>query len=113
MAAVGHYRFALRPEADEAAFEQLMSGLDGEDVLQLTRVTSSFDERLLQAVRPGEGDRTTRHPRAEYLWEVTVHLVGGGHRYDFAASADRVQDAVAELATLVSVETFRPVGSAT
>jgi hypothetical protein len=112
VAAVGHYRFALRPEADEAAFEQLMSGLDGEDVLQLTRVTSRFDERLLQAVRPGDGDRTTRSPRA-YLWEVTVHLVGGGHRYDFAASADRVQDAVAELATLVSVETFRPMDAAT
>jgi hypothetical protein len=108
MAGVGRYCFALHADADASAFEALVSSLSAEGVLQLTRVTSGFDERLFEVLRAHD-DGGPRHPRGQYVWEVTVHLVGGGHRYDFAASADRVQDAVADLATLVSVEALRPV----
>jgi len=109
MTAIGTYRFALRPDTDEAEFEAAMAALDHEPVLQLTRVTSRFDTRLLAVVPWGVDVDGNRHPRPHYVWEVTVFLVSGGSSYDFGASADRVQKAVAELATLVSVENFRPV----
>jgi hypothetical protein len=108
MEAIGHYRFALHPDADAAAFEALVSSMSGEGILQLTRVTSGFGERLLELVRPADADGQARHPGPQYMWEVTVRLVSGV-RYDFAGSADRVQEAVAELATLVAVEAFRTV----
>lgn len=108
MAAVGHFRFELRPDADAAAFERLMSGLEGEHVLQLTRVTSAFEERLFEVVRQEDAE-TSGARAAEYLWEVTVHLVSGGHRYDFAENAERIRHVVGELATLVSVSALRPV----
>jgi len=112
MTAIGSYRFALRPDTGEADFEAAMSRLDGENVLQLTRVTSAFEDRLLAVVPwPIDGD-TPRHPRPQYVWEVTVFLVTGGSRYDFAGSADRVQRAVGDLATLISVESYRPVTDA-
>lgn len=109
MSALGHFRFALRPGADAAAFEALMAAVDSENVLQLTRVTSAFEERLFEVVRPEGEYGSTGTPDTEYLWEVTVRLVSGGHRYDFAENAGRVQEAVGDLATLVSVEAFRPV----
>ncbi|HEX2705483.1 MAG TPA: hypothetical protein VHM65_06970 [Candidatus Lustribacter sp.] len=103
-----HYRFALHPRADAAAFEALMSARSGEDTLQLTRVTSGFSERLLEVRRPADADEKSHHPGPQYVWEVTVNLVSGDH-YDFAASADRVQEVAADLATLVSVESFRTI----
>jgi hypothetical protein len=109
MAAVGTYRFVLHPNADADAFESRVSSMSGEHVLQLTRVTSGFDERLFEVTRPSNGEEDRHYPRPQYVWEVTVHLVTGGHLYDFAGSADRVQEAVADLATLVSVEGLRPV----
>jgi hypothetical protein len=108
MNAIGHYRFALHPSADAAAFEALVSSMSGESTLQLTRVTSGFSERMLEVVRRADADEESRYPGPQYVWEVTVRLVSGD-RYDFAGSADRVQEAVADFATLVAVEAFRMV----
>src|SRR5918994_2389360 len=110
MNAIGHYRFALHRDADASAFEALVSSMSGEGILQLTRVTSGFSERLLEVVRLADADEESRHPGPQYVWEVTVRLVSGD-RYDFAGSADRVQEAITGLATLVAVEAFRTVGA--
>jgi hypothetical protein len=99
---VGHYRLALHPGAVAAELETLLSSLRGENILQLTRVTSGFSERVLTGYTQ-EGNPT---PGPHYIWEVTVRLVTDV-QYDFADSAERVQQAVAEYATLVSVEGFR------
>lgn len=109
MSAVGHYRFALHPLVESLAFEALMSTLAADQILQLTRVTSGFDQRLFEVLKPADDEDAVSHPRAQYVWEVTVLLVGGDHQYDFTESADRVQEAVADLATLIAVEAFRPV----
>lgn len=108
MGALGHYRFLLHPRAAAADLEAILTPLQAENILQLTRVTSGFDQRLLEVLHP-VGDEGTTWPRPEYVWEVRVHLVSGGFQYDFARSADRVQEAVAEVATLLSVESFRSV----
>lgn len=109
MTAVGHYRFALHPMVESTAFEARMSALAADTILQLTRVTSGFDQRLLEVLETAGDEGEIRHPRSHYVWEVTVLLVGGGHQYDFSGSANRVQEAVADLATLISVQSFRPV----
>jgi hypothetical protein len=111
MTAIGHYRFALRPDTDEAEFEAAGLAALRDTALQLTRVTSRFDDRLLAVSPWGRDGDGNRHPRPQYVWEVTVFLVSGGSSYDFDANADRIQAAVGALATLVSVEHFRP-GSA-
>lgn len=110
MTAVGRYRLALHPDADARAFEELVGSLEAQNVLQLTRTTSSFQERLFE-VAPRLDDDSPRHPRPQYDWEITIAIVTGGHRYDFAASADRVQRVVGEFATVISVEALRPVGA--
>lgn len=111
MGALGHYRFVLHPQAAGSDLEAILTPLQAERLLQLTRVTSGFDQRLLEVRHPRHADEEEQatYPRPEYVWEVSVHTVGGGHQYDFERSADRVQAAVAEVATLVAVESFRPV----
>jgi hypothetical protein len=104
MSALGHFRFVLHPGADASAFEALVAPLDPSSTLQLTRVTSGFDGRLL-AVRGPVGDAESTFPPACYIWEVTVRTVND-LPYDFGQNAERVQAVVAALATLTSVETL-------
>jgi hypothetical protein len=107
MPALGHFRFVLHPTADPAAFEALLGSLDPSAVLQLTRVTSGFDARLL-AVRRPDTEPASTFPPARYIWEVSVRTVND-LPYDFGQNAERVQALVTELATLTSVETLRVV----
>ena len=112
MSALGQFRFVLHPGVSPSSFEAVASSLDPSSTLQLTRVTSGFDGRLLKVVPPGGADAPAVPP-AQYLWEVTVHTVDD-RPYDFGQNAERVQAALAELGTLVSVETLAvvtPAGS--
>lgn len=76
-------------------------------MLDSTRLTIAFRERLLQVVPLGDGDAVTGPRPGEYVWEATVELMDESP-YDFAGNAANVRAAVGDLATLVSVEARQP-----
>jgi hypothetical protein len=100
MSHTGHYRLALHPDADMPRFEDHMKTVIG--VLQLTRVTSSFQSSLLR-VSASPGDPA--HPGQQYVCQVAVQTVNDAP-YNFNQNAERVQAHVAEYATLISIESF-------
>jgi hypothetical protein len=107
MLMTGFYRLALHPGADPKAFEHhLMTQVFTlPDALQLTRITRGFSHHLLAATHriPGGSDPVNLHPGPQYLWEARVELQTSAG-YDFHENADRVQQHVAQFATLISVE---------
>ena len=115
MIMIGLYRFALHPGADAKAFEDhLIEMFIDPDVLQLTRITRGFSHQLLKAARriPGVAESIDPHPGPQYVWEATVDLQTSSG-YDFSENADRVQERVAQFATLIAVDSYARVESDT
>jgi hypothetical protein len=104
MIMTGQYRLALHPDADAEAFEKFMTSVVFEEsgVLQLTRITNSFQSSLLKTSAP-ESDAA--YVGRLYVWQVAVGTVND-KGYDFEQNADRVQTRVADQATLTGVEEF-------
>ncbi|MGH8867437.1 MAG: hypothetical protein ACRDYU_05515 [Actinomycetes bacterium] len=103
MLMTGHYRFALRPDASAPAFENHLTTSVIPEGLQLTRVTSGFRHRLLRVTDARDlSEPASDRLSPQYVWEATVTLVQGG--YDFDQNIARLQDRVAEYATLVGVD---------
>jgi hypothetical protein len=100
MSHTGHYRLALHPGANMPRFEDHMKTVI--EVLQLTRVTSSFQSSLL---RVSASPADPAHPGPQYVWQVAVQTVDDAP-YSFDQNAERVQARVGEYATLISVESF-------
>jgi hypothetical protein len=115
MIMTGLFRFAVHPGVDAAAFEQHMAELFTEaDALQLTRITTGFDHKLLAVTyrTPGSPEPITPVPGRQYIWKVEVNLHTDSG-YDFHANAERVQERVADFATLIALEAYTNVESAT
>jgi hypothetical protein len=114
MLMTGLYRLALHPGADAKAFERHLTTqvFTLPDALQLTRITRSFSHQLLAGTHriPGGSDPVNPHPGPQYLWEVRVELQTSAG-YDFHENADRVQQHVAQFATLIAVEAYTNIES--
>ena len=84
------------------------------DVLQPTRITRGFSHQLLKAARriPGTAESINPHPGPQYVWEATVDLETPSG-YDFSENTDRVQERVAQFATLIAVDSYARVESDT
>jgi hypothetical protein len=96
---VGIYHIALLPEADEAAFVTHMEGAEG--VLQLTRVTSGFEPRLLRREATTDGLRG-------YAWHVSAQLVGDAG-YSFAQNVPRLAAGIAPFGVVAGVDAYAVV----
>ena len=116
MIMTGLYRFALHPGADAKAFEHHLTTemFTDPNVLQLTRNTRGFSHELLKATRrtPGALESISPNPGPQYLWEATVDLQTPAG-YDFDENADRVQERVAQFATLIAVDSYARIESGT
>ena len=114
MMMTGFYRLALHPGADAKAFENHLTTevFTHPNALQLTRITRSFSHQRLAATHrtPGESDPVNPHPGPQYVWEAKVDLETSSG-YDFHENADRVQQHVAQFATLIAVEAYTNIGS--
>jgi hypothetical protein len=107
MLAVGNYRLVLHPDSDPFTLEAALSGdaSSVHGVLQLTRITSSFDTRLLRLVEAGDEPRLSR----QYVWQVSVKLMSDDVRYQFEQNIERLQAAVVDHATVLGVETYAAI----
>jgi hypothetical protein len=102
MLAIGNYRLVLHPDADPGALEAQLVGDDTGIQLQLTRITTGMDHRLLRRTATGSQSLIAR----EYVWQVSVQLMAENVRYDFEENLERIQDAVREHATVLGVDVF-------
>jgi hypothetical protein len=105
MLAIGNYRLVLHPNADPAALESQLAGHDTGFQLQLTRITTSVDHRLLRRTEPGPDHQLSR----EYVLQVSVQLMASDVRYDFDENLERIQSAVRDRATVLGVDVFAEV----
>ena len=115
MLMTGLFRLALLPGVEPEAFEtQIRDEILHEFALQATRITSDFDHQLLRAdVRQrGEDDSERAGLAQQYVWHVTVRLMTDAG-YDFEGNAGRVQEAVAQFAVLIGIESYTNVEGAT
>jgi hypothetical protein len=105
MLAIGNYRLVLHPDVDPAALEARLAGEDTGFQLQLTRITTSVDHRLLRRTEPGPEHQLSR----EYVLQVSVQLMASNVHYDFEENLEPIQDAVKEHATVLGVDVFAVV----
>lgn len=98
MRQLGLYDIALLPSADEDAFvaHMRMEGADDRGILQLTRITSGFQLRLL------------RRASRRYAWLVTAQLVTDAG-YDFGQNLERLQADIADFGVVLGVDTLTEV----
>jgi hypothetical protein len=115
MLMTGLFRLALLPGVEPETFEaQMRDEILHEFALQATRITSDFDHQLLRADVRQRGDDADRdgHLSQHYVWQATVRLMTDAG-YDFERNAERVQEAVAQFAVLIGIESFTNVEGAT
>ena len=103
MPEIGQFRIVLHDNADPAAFEAKME--KSRPQMILTRATSDFSYRLLRLIKQ-TADRTVLG--REYIYEVTVWLVGADYGYIWADNIGAVQRTLTNLATVTGVESFTP-----
>ena len=98
MLITGQFRIALLPGTDQQAFIEHMKNVvfTGPGVLQLTRITRSFDHQLLEG------------SMRQYVWQTTVDLVTDAG-YNFLENAERVQASVEAFGVLIHIEAFTNV----
>jgi hypothetical protein len=96
MRMTGVYRIALLPGAEEQAFVKHMTNVvfKNPSALQLTRITRSFEHRLLVL----QGDLR------QYAWLATVDLQTDAG-YDFAQNSS-VQESIRDFGVLIGVEAY-------
>ena len=104
MPEIGQFRIVLKDDTDPAAFEAQLDQFPPQ--MQLTRVTSAFRARLLRLTeRTADGPMLGR----EYIYEVTVWLVGRNFGYMWDENIDAVAHSVVDFGTVSGVESFIPL----